>query len=145
MSRHPAAPLRQTLHVKNSLDEIGRLSEAIEEFFGAHTSPGAVSAVNLAVEELVTNVMSYAFPDGGEHDIRVDLSLDADGLTAAVGDDGPAYNPLEREAPDTDATLDDRPVGGLGIHLVRQLMDDVAYARRDGRNIITVRKRDEAE
>ena len=144
MSARPAAPLRQTVRVKNALEEIALLSEAIETFFGPHASPGAVSAVNVAVEELVTNIVSYAFPDGGEHDIRVDLGLDADGLTAAVEDDGSAYNPLEREAPDTDAKLDDRPVGGLGIHLVRQLMDDVTYARRDGRNIITVRKRDEA-
>ena len=98
-------------------------------------------AVNLALEELVTNTISYGFTDAGEHVIRISLHLDGPDLHIRVEDDATAFNPLEREAPDLVTPLAERPIGGLGIHFVRTLMDDVRYERVGARNVLSMRKR----
>ena len=126
----------------NDLAEIERLSSLVEAFgeaegLGAET----IFKVNLALDEVVTNVIRYGHEDDGQpHPIVVRLTL-ADGvLTAEVEDDGRAFNPLDAPPPDITASLDDRPIGGLGIHLVRSVMSAVEYRRENGRNVLTMRK-----
>lgn len=98
-----------------------------------------VLRLSLVLEELVANVAAY----GGRSPCRVELSLAAvdGGVDVVLDDNGVPFDPTALPAPDVDANLADRPVGGLGIHLVRNLMDDVRYARVDGHNVLTLRKR----
>jgi serine/threonine-protein kinase RsbW len=132
---------RTVLTLKNDLAEITRLAGELEAFCDQHgVNPGAVMALNLSLEEAVTNVINYGF-DGGEHVIDVELVAADGAIAATISDDGKEYNPLLREDPDVNASLDERRIGGLGVLLVKKLMDDVAYERRDGRNILTMRKR----
>jgi anti-sigma regulatory factor (Ser/Thr protein kinase) len=99
--------------------------------------------LNLALDELITNIVRYAYPDDNptQHVIRVRITLDDAGLTTVLSDDGRAYDPFsEAQAPDLSASIDDRPIGGLGVHLVRTLFGDVAYERVDGLNRVTLRQ-----
>lgn len=129
------------LVLKNDLSEIARLEEFVEEFAAAHRLPqGMVFQVNLALEELVTNVISYAYRDGGNHQITVRLNLDGGQLRADVVDDGIPFNPVDAPPPDLTIPLEQRPIGGLGIHLVRNLFDTLEYKREDDRNHLTMLK-----
>ena len=127
----------------NQLSEVERLSRLVEAFGEAERlGPEAVFSINLALDEVVTNVIRYAHDDDGrQHPIVVRLALEQDVLTAQVEDDGRAFNPLEVPAPDIGASIDERPIGGLGIHLVRSVMNSVEYRREDGRNVLTMKKK----
>jgi serine/threonine-protein kinase RsbW len=126
----------------NQLSEVARLSRLVEAFGEAEgLGPEAVFSMNLALDEVVTNVIRYAHDDGRRHPIVVRLALEQGVLTAQVEDDGRAFNPLEAPAPDTGASIDERPIGGLGIHLVRSVMNSVEYRREDGRNVLTMKKK----
>lgn len=129
------------------LSELTRLADRIEEFCAANEVPPAVAyQLTLAADELITNVISYGFPDGAPGlPISVSLSAGAPGraeVSVVISDDGPAFDPFaEAPPPVLEGDIDDRPIGGLGVHLVRTMMDDVSYAREAGRNVVTLRKR----
>ena len=101
-------------------------------------SPELVFRVQLAVEEVVLNVMDYGY-DEGVHEFELILTSEADTLTIEVVDDGRPFDPLnDVPTPDLEATVEERKVGGLGIHLVRTMMDQVNYRREQGRNYLTL-------
>lgn len=134
--------MQAAIALKNDLSELERLAEGLQAFVAANgLSDKTLFAVNLALEELVTNTISYGFTDDRPHVIDISLRLDGDDLHVRVEDDAVAFNPLENAAPDLGAPLEDRPIGGLGVHLVRTLMDGVHYAREGARNIVSMRKR----
>ncbi|MBQ9568459.1 MAG: ATP-binding protein, partial [Alloprevotella sp.] len=89
----------------------------------------------------VVNVMSYAYPEGQKGDVHIEASCDDEYLTFTIRDYGQPFNPTQKPDADTTLSLEERPIGGLGIHLVRQLMDDVAYEYAQGQNVLTLRKR----
>jgi len=125
----------------NQRAEIQRLGE-IAERFGADNglSDDEVMSVNLVLDELVTNIMDYGYDDGGRHEIRVTMTAEHGTLTIEVEDDARAFDPLAAPPPDLDLPLEERPIGGLGIHIVRSVMNTVEYQRREGHNILTMRK-----
>jgi anti-sigma regulatory factor (Ser/Thr protein kinase) len=126
----------------NDLAEVEKLSRLVEAFGEAEgLQPESVFNVNLALDEVITNIIRYAHDDGRQHPIVVRLAIDQGVLTAHVEDDGRAFNPLEAPVPDIGASIDERPIGGLGIHLVRSVMNSVEYRREDGRNVLTMKKR----
>ena len=131
-----------SLTLVNQLSEVSKLAGFVEAFGAAEgLGPEAVFNLNLALDEVVTNVIRYAHDDGGrEHPIVVRLALEHGVVTAQVEDDGRAFNPLEKPAPDLSGNIDDRPIGGLGIFLVRSVMNSVEYRREDGRNVLIMRK-----
>jgi anti-sigma regulatory factor (Ser/Thr protein kinase) len=133
---------RLSFELKNELAEMTTLAETLERFCDEHAvGPDVVNVVNLALEEIVTNIISYGYGgEGGDHRIRIDLAHDGASISARVEDDAKAFDPLQKEAPDTDAPLEERGIGGLGIHLVKTLMDEVRYSREDGRNVLFIRK-----
>ena len=98
-------------------------------------------AIHLVTEELVVNVASYAYPDGADDYLDVEIIRDEGHITLRFRDGGVPFNPLEREAPDTSLPIEERPIGGLGIYLVRQFMDTVEYEYTNGENILTVKKK----
>lgn len=131
-----------TVRLANRLEEIERLAGAVEAFGAAHQLPDAVMfAFNLSLDEVVTNIISYAFRDVQEHPIDVRLCLIGDVLQAEVTDTGRPFNPIDVPTPDLDAPIDERRIGGLGIHIVREMMDTLEYAREGDRNVLRLRKR----
>ena len=130
----------------NRLPEIGKAAQLIEAFGVSYgLSPEVVFTLNLALDEVVTNIISYAYDDEAEHEIGIRVELDGDGVSLRVEDDGRAFNPLDAPRPDLRLGLDERPIGGLGVHIVRSLMDAVEYRREDDRNIFIMRKRTAAD
>jgi serine/threonine-protein kinase RsbW len=117
--------------VRNLLGELAR-THALE--------PSLVTDMQIALDEVLSNIFEHGFIDGRPHQIRVVLSLTADILTAEVEDDCRPFNPLSVEPPETGASLHARTVGGLGIHFVRSLTDEVHYSRVRDRNRLVLRK-----
>jgi serine/threonine-protein kinase RsbW/sigma-B regulation protein RsbU (phosphoserine phosphatase) len=134
--RHPGrdAAHRLSLALRNDLSEIPRLALAVERFGIDHRV--AVETI----DELVTNVIRYAHTDGAMHEIAVVLVLSDGRITVDIVDDGHPFDPLERATPDIDAPLEERPIGGLGIHFVRSLMDEVGYRRDGHKNVVRLAK-----
>ena len=128
--------------VANDLREIAVAADRIDEFCALHGIPPATAyAVNLSVDELLTNTISYGYEDGGEHRIDLTIRLDGDVLAVEISDDGIEFAPDSADDPDTAASIEDRPIGGLGIFLTRQMMDSFDYRRDEGRNIVTLTKK----
>ena len=124
------------------MSEIERLAEELTRFANQHgVQPETVGALNLALEEVVVNVIMHAYPQGGAHEIRVDVTAERDRVTAEVVDDGVAFDPLQQTEPNLALPLAERPVGGLGIFLTRRVMDDLHYSREAGRNRLTMAKK----
>jgi len=137
------ANMSEILEIKlhNKLSELDRFNQALTEFGRQHRLPDKVMHdLNLALEEILTNIISYGYIDSREHEIRVSLSARPGEVRAEVEDDGQPFNPLEAPEPDITKPLEERTIGGLGIHLVRKLMDALEYKRRADRNILTIRK-----
>jgi len=127
--------------LKNSLAELSTLCEKLEgvgEALGL--SRRCLFEVNLALDELFTNIISYGFDDQSEHIIRVCISSDDNLLTVVLEDDGIPFNPVERRSRKVSGELEQCKVGGLGIHLVKNLVDDVAYHRCGEKNVLTLKK-----
>ncbi len=123
------------------LDEIGRMVEAVEAFGERSGFPAAtLYQVALVLDELITNIVSYGVDPQESRPITVELTY-ADGtLTIAVSDPGRPFDPRSVPAPDIEASLEDRKVGGLGVHLARTMMDSFDYRYADGRNNVTLMK-----
>lgn len=134
--------LTRSLTLPCEVSEISRLSEMVEEVCEEVGFPlPVIQQVNLALEEAVVNVMRYAYPMGQEGDVTIEAVANAERLKFVVIDSGKPFDPTTREQVDTTLPLEERPIGGLGIHLIRRFMDSINYERRDGRNILTLRKK----
>ncbi|MCU0538364.1 MAG: ATP-binding protein [Desulfobacterales bacterium] len=135
-------PRTFSFSLKNDIAELQTLGRQIESIGRAlDLSKRCLFEINLALDELFTNIISYGFTDGGEHRIELNLSAADEVLTVTIADDGVAFNPTERPAPALPDTVDDCRVGGLGIYLIQNLMDEVHYRREDKKNILTLKKK----
>ena len=129
------------LSLVNDLREIGAAAEKIDAFCEARGLPTQVAyAVNLSIDEILTNTISYGYDDDGEHRIDLTFRVDSETLVVVIEDDGRPFDSSMERVPDVDASLEERALGGLGLFLVQQMMDEMAYDRRDDRNVITLRK-----
>jgi anti-sigma regulatory factor (Ser/Thr protein kinase) len=128
------------LRIGNRLQEIPEAAARIEDFAEHHALPSAaVARLNLCLDELLTNIVRYAFEEAGSHTIAIRVTALDGRLRAEIADNGRPFDPLtQAPEPDVDANLEDRAVGGLGVYLVKQLMDRAEYAYRDGQNQITI-------
>ncbi len=128
------------VELKNQLSEIERLARIVDDFGRRHQIEAqTICNMKLALDEILTNIISYAYDDAKEHIIVIRLSLDQEKWTVEVEDDGRPFNPLNAPEPDTKQLLGERPIGGLGIHLVRKLIDELEYRRQNDRNILVMR------
>jgi anti-sigma regulatory factor (Ser/Thr protein kinase) len=128
--------------LKNRLSELDRLNQTLTEFGRRHgLTPKILHDLTLALEEIVTNVISHGYLDRREHEISVRLSIGAGEVEVEVEDDAQPFNPLDLPEPDTAQPLEERAVGGLGIHLVRKLMDGLEYRRQKEKNFLTMKKK----
>ena len=98
--------------------------------------------IDVAIDELFSNIARYAYPDGpGKVTVGIEFDEENRMCSVVFSDEGIPFDPLAQQAPDTSLPLMDRPVGGLGIFLVKKTMDAVEYRHENGRNILTIRKR----
>jgi len=129
------------LFMHNNIRQVSRIQdwlEAISPELGIDEM--LIPGINLALEEAVTNVINYAYPKGTYGSIELDASLEGNELKFILSDSGKEFDPTLRPEADINAGVEDRPIGGLGIHLVRQIMDSVSYERKEGMNILTMTK-----
>ena len=132
-------PIDATLTTRG--DAMLRLSRLIDRVGKEYALPSeVVTNLRIALDEVVTNIVKYAYRDGASHDITVHCEIRDGRLETTVEDDGVAYDPLLAPRPDVAAPLATREVGGLGVHFVRNLMSDVAYERVGGRNRLTLKQ-----
>lgn len=130
-----------TLQIPANFSAIQSASEAASEWLAERNAPNEVHYLaNLAIEELVTNCIKYGYKDTRDHVIEIKLQILGHEMALTVTDDGVPFNPLEVPLPDTQLPLQDRPIGGLGIYLLRRMSDHMDYMRAAGRNRITLRK-----
>jgi anti-sigma regulatory factor (Ser/Thr protein kinase) len=135
-----------SITIPNRLSEIGKAARLIETFGETHClPPEVVFNLKLALDEVVTNIISYAYDDEADHRVKIHVTLDRDVVSVRVEDDGRAFNPLDAQSPDIRLGIDERPIGGLGVHIVRSVMDALEYRRENGRNIFIMSKRTPGE
>ena len=132
-----------TLDIPGTVEAIRPATEQAEAWLGEQqVSFEAMYLASLTIEELVTNCIKYGYTgDPRGHTIRVVFSVQDHALEIQVIDDGNPFNPLEASPPDLSLPVEDRPIGGLGLHLLRQLADAASYERRDGTNVLRLTKR----
>ena len=134
--------LQRKIVLPNDVQEVPKLAAFVDEvceWMGF--DPMLTMQLNLAIEEAVVNVMDYAYPPGTKGEVDIEVKADADELMFTISDNGVAFDPTAKAEVDTTLSAEERQIGGLGIYLVRQLMDDVEYERRDGRNILKLTKK----
>ena len=133
--------LDETLVLQNDVKQVPTLNTFITDVTQRlNISKTLTYQLKLALEEAVVNVMEYAYPKGNKGDISVRVTSNGKRLKIIITDKGVAFNPTEAATADTTLSAEDRPVGGLGIFLVRELMDSINYERTDGCNVLTMRK-----
>ena len=121
------------------LSAISSLAEMIEEFGKNHNIPDApIHFVNLEIDELMTNYVTYSYRKVDRPRMNVILRTFIDKLVLVIEDTGPPFNPLESANPDLTSGIDERRVGGMGLHLVRKYPDRIDYRCIDDRNILTL-------
>ena len=130
------------LTVETRLDELDRLATAVEDLGRDDNWSDDLSfQVNLALEELWLNVVNHGHGDG-IHEVEIELTSEEESLTIEITDDGKPFDPLhDAPIPDVIGSLNERSMGGLGVHLVRTMMDEMRYRREGGRNHLILVKR----
>ena len=132
----------RNLVLQNDVQQVDRLNEWVDEVCEAVGFDATTTMqMNLALEEAVVNVMNYAYPHGIVGNIHIEAQANDMRLKFTIVDSGSPFDPTAQEEADTSLSVEDRPIGGLGIHLVRQLMDSINYERTEGKNILTLRKK----
>ena len=134
--------LDRSLKLTNDLDEVHQLAAFVDEVcetIGLDMS--LTMSLNLAIEEAVVNVIDYAYPAGTKGDILIETRANEQYLKIVINDWGTPFDPTAKGDVDTTLSAEERPIGGLGIHLVRQIMDSINYERTDGKNVLTLRKK----
>ncbi len=122
--------------------EVARAHAAFAEFAVARALPDGVRRnLSVVLDELLANTLSHGLAGRAGGTVSMDVKLAADRLTVTLTDDGAPFDPFSRAAPDTTLSVADRPIGGLGIHLVRQLVDEASYERRGDHNVVVLRTR----
>lgn len=132
---------RVSLELRNSLSELDTLGQILQQFgeeLGLANK--TLFQICLAMEEIVSNIISYGYTDDAVHWIKIALSHDKGIITIRLEDDGIPFNPLWAQEPDCECPLEQRKVGNLGIHLCKKVMDDMIYERFGNKNVLTLKK-----
>ena len=133
--------LKESLTLKNDVHQVSELSGFIKSVTEKlDIDPSLAGQLRLAVEEAVVNVMEYAYPAGVEGEVTIKVMSDGHRLKVVIIDNGVSFDPTLVEKADTTLSVEERPIGGLGILLIRELMDSFYYERVDHHNILTLVK-----
>jgi serine/threonine-protein kinase RsbW len=128
--------------IRNRREEFPRVVSAVDRLAAEHKiAADVVRDMQVALDEVLKNIVDYGYTDQEEHEIRVRLGVLNNVLEATIDDDGVPFNPLDSAVPDTRAPLRERRIGGVGLHFVKNLMSEVSYNRVGGHNRLVLRKR----
>jgi anti-sigma regulatory factor (Ser/Thr protein kinase) len=128
--------------IANDFADLKELMDGATGFLeGQGVDAQAVYRINLALEEMVTNIIKYGYDAPGRRKIEVTLDVGAKEVAAVIIDDGHGFNPVLHEPKPPAGKLEDREIGGLGIHLIKRLLDRMDYRREEGRNILEITTR----
>ena len=129
------------IELKNELSELKALNQYLNNWGGEIGLPSdSILRINICLDELFTNIVSYGFDDDLEHFVNFTFKGDNQYVIINIEDDGVPFNPLEKIDPDFPGNVESANIGGLGILIIRKLMDNVSYERRPGKNELTMRK-----
>lgn len=132
---------RMSFELKNNLSELDTLEEKLDQLCDRlGLTNKCLCEINLALEELFTNIVSYGYDDAEEHWVRFTISYENGTITLKIEDDGRPFNPIEAREPDTKCPLENRKIGGLGIHLTKNIMDEMVHRRKGDKNILILKK-----
>lgn len=141
-TRRAGVRYRRVIILDNDVRQVATLATFVNEVSKAvGLDDAAEMQLNLAIEEAVVNVMKYAYPSGTRGEVRIEAQVQDEQLQLIISDSGVAFDPMDRAAVDTTRGMHERGIGGLGIHLVREMMDHVSYERLGGRNVLTLIKK----
>lgn len=134
--------MEKSIILANEISEIGRLADFIEDMGNEFSlAPDVRFNLNLVLEEAVANIINYAYPKDEHESIYLSARMHEDSIVLVLTDTGKEFDPTM--APEVDVTLsaEERQIGGLGIFLIRQIMNEVRYERIDGKNVLTLEKK----
>jgi anti-sigma regulatory factor (Ser/Thr protein kinase) len=135
--KHPEVKLT----VKNRIEDLLRVNSIFESFATQHDIGGRLRYhLLVSIEEILTNIIKYGFDEQGVHPIHITFRLVLENVEMEFEDRGREFNPLEVEEPNLETAIEDRQLGGLGIHLVKKMVDVAQYRREGDRNILLLRK-----
>lgn len=133
---------RKLLTLQNDVQQVPQLAQFVDEACeAAGIDMATAMKLNLAIEEAVVNVMNYAYPIGTVGDVNIESKANDELLEFIISDSGTPFDPTTKAEVDTTLSAEERTIGGLGIHLVRNIMDSINYERVDGKNILTLIKK----
>lgn len=133
--------LNQSITLPNDIAAVPQLTNFVDNVCSRLNIDGStVMQMNLALEEAVVNVMNYAYPKGSKGDVDIRALCDGAQMKFVLIDSGTPFDPTKHQTPDVQLSADERAIGGLGIFLVTQIMDNVSYERRNEKNILTLCK-----
>lgn len=133
--------MQKRLNIINEVNQLNRVTQFVYELGGELLlAPDMISKLNLVLEEAVSNIIFYAYPNEKEKNICIDAEYNSSAIIFTLTDYGIAFDPLQVPDADTNLSADKRNIGGLGIYLIKQIMDDVKYMRIDNKNILVLKK-----
>lgn len=128
--------------IRNRREDLTRVRLAVDQLAGeCRLAAEVVGDMQVALDEILTNIVDYGYHDGAEHEIRIFLRVVDNVFEATIEDDGMPFNPLSVAAPNTSAPLRERRIGGVGVHFVKNLMSEVRYDRIGDRNRLVLKKK----
>ena len=131
----------KTLNIDNQISNLEQVAAFLEELGEEwELSVSQVLSLNLVLEEALSNIILYGFEDNNQHSIEINFKMEGDQLTVSLIDDGQPYDPTLKDDPDTTLSAEERPVGGLGIFLIKKIMDNVEYERKSNKNFLVLTK-----
>lgn len=134
--------MKKEIQIRNQVDDLQHVAAFVEEIADElQLSPELTMNFNLVLEEMVSNVIFYAYPKENDQPIILTATSDDESISFIITDEGRAFDPTAREDADMSVNPADRQLGGMGIFITRQIMDDVTYQRINGCNILTMTKR----
>lgn len=129
---------KKQIILNSNKSELIKLAEQLEDFaFQSGLTHKQLFNLNLCLDELITNTISYGYPDAKDGQIHIEITIEDDLISVVISDDAVEFDPLTKETPDINLPLDERPIGGLGIHFVKQLTDHISYKRDNGKNVLS--------
>ncbi len=128
------------IEIKNEPEQITGAATQVRTFLEQRgASQETLYAIDMAIEELVTNIIKYGFDDTNTHSIQISVTVASDYVILGIMDDGHFFDPTAAPAPDLSLSLEEMPIGGLGLHLVRTMVDEMHYDRVAERNHVQIR------
>lgn len=138
----PNVRYQRQITLPNDVQEVPQLNVFVDEVCEqVDFDMSTTLKLNLAIEEAVVNVMNYAYPAGEKGDVDIEAMINDEYLVFVISDSGTPFDPTAKAEVDTTLSVEERGIGGLGIHLIRQIMDTINYKRVNGKNVLTLRKK----